>query len=164
MSGPAPTGPSPAPLVPTSHLLKCSRHRLYPPCPGPWSEVTKAVRTPKPGLTPVLSAPPPPSPNAHRVSSTGFYAASPVIPSTRASLPQDGLAPGTSTEYLWAPPTLSGTDTLISSPNWLHHCPGPTGFPPPRHPHLLHQQVLVGDSHHQPLPLASIPHVGPSYL
>lgn len=145
----APTGPSPAPLFLTSRLLKHSRHRLYPPCPGPWSEVAKAVRTPKPGLTPVLSAPPPPSPNAHGVS-TGFCAASPVTPSTRASRPQDSLAPGTSTEYLWASPTPSGTDTLISSLNWTHRLPSsptppPTapaspcgGLPPPAPPSGLH--------------------------
>lgn len=66
-------------------------------------------------------------------------------------------------EYLWASPTLSATDTLIPSPSWLHHCPGPAGFPPPRHPHLLHQQVLVGDPHPQSLLLASIPHAGPSH-
>lgn len=99
-----PAQPRRAPHLPPS--------RLCPLCPGPWSEVTEAVRTPKPGLTPDLSAHPA-LPKCSGVS-TAFWAASPVTPSTRASLPRDGLTPGTSTR---APVGTSHSE-------WHRH-PGP---------------------------------------
>lgn len=65
---PSPEEPLTCPQASSFAPPTCSRRRLCPPCPSPWSEVAKAVGTPKPGLTPVLSAPPLPFPNAHGVS------------------------------------------------------------------------------------------------
>lgn len=160
MSGPAPKSLSPAPKPPRSHLppaqgagsalralaLGARSPRLW----GPQSQGSPLSSAPYPCPSQMLMG----SPLPPRL----------LLPSRPPPESTSARQPRTWYPHLWASPTLSGSDAPIPSPSWLHHRPGPTGFPPPRHPHLLHQQVLVGGPHPQSLLLASIPHAGPSHL